>query len=199
MLEYNETLEKKQIFIDLLQSISSPNDDIEGLINYLEENGFFGAPASTKYHCSYYGGLCEHSINVYCTLEELVQTYIGKDVSKRTIVILGLLHDIAKMDYYEQFTKNVKNESTNQWEKVVEYRVVDGRNRPTYGSNAFNNYMAISRFISLSDEEIVALINYNCGMDDNYSNKDLSTILSKNPLVVLLHSADMICTYIDEQ
>ena len=32
---------------------------------YLLRSDFFRAPASTRYHCAYEGGLCEHSVNVY--------------------------------------------------------------------------------------------------------------------------------------
>lgn len=35
------------------------------LIQWLESTDFFTAPASTKYHGAYEGGLCEHSLNVF--------------------------------------------------------------------------------------------------------------------------------------
>ena len=34
------------------------------LLGYLVDKGFLEAPASTKYHGSYEGGLAEHSVNV---------------------------------------------------------------------------------------------------------------------------------------
>ena len=38
---------------------------------YLMENGFFHAPASTKYHGAYEGGLFDHSLMVMNTLVDL--------------------------------------------------------------------------------------------------------------------------------
>ena len=35
------------------------------LLEYLEKSDFFVAPASTKFHGSYEGGLLKHSLNVY--------------------------------------------------------------------------------------------------------------------------------------
>ena len=196
MLTEEKKIENKGIFIDLLKST---NEDVDKLIEYLENGGFFDAPASTKYHCSYSGGLCEHSLNVYNEFNRLVKEYYGDSVPQRTIIFLGLLHDIIKMNYYELYTRNVKNDSTGQWEKVLEYKVKDANERFTFGTNTFNNYMLISCFVALSEGEIASLVNYNCGMDDNYANKDLSAILSKYPLTLLLHSADMISTYILER
>lgn len=40
-------------------------EGIEKLIKWLTSSDFFAAPSSTKYHGSYEGGLCEHSLNVY--------------------------------------------------------------------------------------------------------------------------------------
>jgi 23S rRNA maturation-related 3'-5' exoribonuclease YhaM len=39
-------------------------DGIDSLIGYLTESVYFISPASTKYHNSFTGGLCLHSLNV---------------------------------------------------------------------------------------------------------------------------------------
>ena len=45
----------------------------DNIIEMLIENGFFAAPASTKFHGAYKGGLLEHSINVTSTLVRLTK------------------------------------------------------------------------------------------------------------------------------
>ena len=55
--------EKKERFIELLRSTG--RQGTEEVVNYLEKSGFFTAPASTKHHLSFEGGLMEHSMNVY--------------------------------------------------------------------------------------------------------------------------------------
>ena len=50
----------KEKFIELLKSTNRPG--IEDLISFLEKTDFFTAPASTRFHGSFEGGLVEHSI-----------------------------------------------------------------------------------------------------------------------------------------
>ena len=50
-------------FVELLRTTN--RDGIEELIRYLqEETDFFTAPASTKYHGAFAGGLLMHSIHL---------------------------------------------------------------------------------------------------------------------------------------
>ena len=45
----------------------------ENIVERLKSDGFFTAPASTKYHGAYEGGLFEHSLNVTNSLVELTK------------------------------------------------------------------------------------------------------------------------------
>ena len=87
------TEENKFRFITLLKSTNRAC--IENVIDWLESTDFFEAPASTKYHENYTGGLCEHSLKVYDTLERLNKEFdIGIDYKSR--IIMSLLHDVCK-------------------------------------------------------------------------------------------------------
>ena len=50
-------------FRKLLNSIN--RDGMNNLINFIEKTDFYTAPASTRFHGSYDGGLLEHSMKVY--------------------------------------------------------------------------------------------------------------------------------------
>ena len=52
----------KQRFLELLRE--TKREGIEDLIKFLENSDFFTAPASTKFHGDYEGGLWEHSLKV---------------------------------------------------------------------------------------------------------------------------------------
>ena len=73
------------------------------LKNYLLRSDFFQAPASTRYHCAFEGGLCEHSVNVYKRLLAIVQNEYGdgweKVYSHETVAVCGLLHDLCEIDF----------------------------------------------------------------------------------------------------
>ncbi len=138
--------EQKAKYIDLLRCTHA--EGIEDLIEYLEKSTFFTDPASARYHGSFEGGLCCHSLAVY---EELVKL-TGKDNS--TIKIVALLHDICKIGTYEIQMRNNKNEK-GVWEKVPFYQAV-GSSKFPYGHGEKSVYM-IQNYIKINLEEALAI------------------------------------------
>ena len=61
----------KEEFLALLRSVD--REGMDELINFIEKSDFFKAPASTRFHGSYEGGLLEHSLNVYKLLCDKVK------------------------------------------------------------------------------------------------------------------------------
>jgi HD superfamily phosphohydrolase YqeK len=80
------------------------------LLAWPEQSDFFTAPASTKYHGNYEGGLCDHSIGVYERLVRLNEIYEAR-VEPESAAIAALFHDVCKIDFYKRRTRNVKNEN----------------------------------------------------------------------------------------
>ena len=60
----------KDKFLNFLKYVNRPGK--EKLIEMLNRTDFFTAPASTKYHLAYEGGLVEHTLNVYDWLIRLI-------------------------------------------------------------------------------------------------------------------------------
>ena len=58
MLTEERIEQNKQTFIGLINSITRDGARKSELISKLENSDFFTAPASTKYHAIYAGGLC---------------------------------------------------------------------------------------------------------------------------------------------
>ena len=84
---------------------------IESLIKYLEDEGFFEVPASTRYHCCYAGGLAEHSLRDYELLINLNINILKLDavtspsqnplpIKPDNVIIAALLHDVCKIGAY---------------------------------------------------------------------------------------------------
>ena len=63
-----ERQEKVEKFKGLL--LWTGRDGMDKLLDFIVKSDFFTAPASTKFHGSYEGGLLEHSLNVYNRLHE---------------------------------------------------------------------------------------------------------------------------------
>ena len=103
------------------QHVTRPGS--EKLLDWLDhKTDFFSAPASTRFHGACTGGLCMHSLNVYHALHD---TFFTEGESEESFAICALLHDLCKANYYKAGTRNVKNETTGQWEKVPSYSVED--------------------------------------------------------------------------
>ena len=62
---------------------------------------FLQAPASTKYHHSYPGGLLEHSVEVACIINN-IELYRSPN-EKELAIVGGLLHDIGKVRSYNNY------------------------------------------------------------------------------------------------
>ena len=92
----------------------------EDLFDWLVTTDFFDAPASTKFHGDYEGGLVEHSVHVWEELVRLLRAYPEVKVSAETAAIVTLLHDLCKIGCYKTEMRNKKNER-GAWVSVPFY------------------------------------------------------------------------------
>lgn len=170
-------------------------DGADKLLEFLEKSDFFTAPASTRYHGAYEGGLLRHSLNVYeCLTEylarERVQSKYGLNASEESAAIVALLHDICKVNFYSISTRNAKNEQTGQWEKVPYYTINDTL---PYGHGEKSVYM-ISGFMRLSRDEAMA-IRWHMGFSGIEDKNTIGKALEMYPLAFALSVADMEASY----
>lgn len=179
----------KDKFIELLRS--TKREGIENLISFLEKTDFFTAPASTRFHGSYEGGLLEHSMKVYEILNyKLKNNVIDLFVPEDTIIIVALLHDICKANFYKVDYRNAKN-SRGEWEKVPYYTIED---TIPYGHGE-KSVMMISEYIKLTSEEKYA-IRWHMGFTEAKEvYNTVGTAFKKYPLALIIHEADLEATY----
>ena len=179
----------KERYLELLKTVK--REGMEELIKYLENSDFFTAPASTKFHGDYEGGLLEHSLKVYDILcEKLKNPGIDINVSEDTIKIVALLHDICKTNFYKIDYRNAKN-ALGVWEKVPYYTIED---TIPYGHGE-KSVMMITEYIKLTGEEKYA-IRWHMGFSEPKEvYASLGLAMKKYPLVLLVHEADLEATY----
>ena len=165
------------------------------LLDYLiNKCDFFTAPASTRFHSAYAGGLAQHSLNVYYCLKDYLSRERVKETYKLSyndeqIAIVALLHDMCKIDCYKSDFRNVKNDK-GQWEKVPTYKFEDPL---PYGHGEKSVYM-ISGFMRLSREEAMA-IRWHMGFSGTEDNNLTGRALETYPLAFALATADMEASY----
>ena len=214
VLSKAEIESNKQEFISLLRSIDNrKNSDIEGLISFLNNSDFFTAPASQQYNNNFPGGLCQHSLNVYYNLINLViHTEKITDpicFEEDSLKIVALLHDISKINTYETYVKNSKVYCANgknhdeignyNWEATLEYKIKDVKNRFVYGSHESTSEYMIRHYIPLNVDESTAILHHTGSMAWDSAKDNISEIYNNYQLALLLHQADMLATFIWER
>lgn len=179
----------KEQFIELLRS--TKREGIENLIVFLEKTDFFEAPASTRFHGAYRGGLLEHSMKVYEIFKEKVKNAnIEINSPEDTIIITALLHDICKANFYKVDYRNAKNE-LGVWEKVPYYTIED---QIPYGHGE-KSVMMISEYIKLTPEEKYT-IRWHMGFTEPKEvYNTIGAAYKKYPLALLLFEADLETSY----
>lgn len=188
----------KQRFIDIYKT-HIKREGSEQLLGFLcsDSSDFFEAPASTRYHGNYAGGLCQHSLNVYDCLCDILarprmREMYGIHYSDESIAIAALLHDLCKVNFYKTSFRNVKNEM-GKWESVPYYTIED---RLPYGHGEKSVYI-VSGYMRLSRDEAFA-IRYHMGFSGTEEPANVGRALEMFPLAYALCVADMEATYFME-
>lgn len=174
-------------------------ENIEELIAYLDTTDFFIAPASTKFHGCYEGGLAEHSVNVYDAInnldKHLYETYKMPREKEDSLIIVSLLHDLTKVNFYQQ--KDLwRKDANGKWESYPGYVQFC----PLPMGHAAKSVFIAQKFIQLTDEEAQAIFWHMGAYDKSeYNNFNaLGDAFSNNGLAYKLHTADMMATYVLE-
>lgn len=201
-----EELSVKEQIINIVNE-NIKRDGIEKLMDWLiNKSDFFVAPASTRFHGAFEGGLAIHSLNVYNCLKDYlerprVKEYIEKYnepleqrdkliVTDESIAIVALFHDLCKVNVYQKDFRNVKN-ANGQWEKVPTYKFED--NIP-YGHGEKSVYMITNGLMKLTRHEAMA-IRWHMGFSGVEDNNTVGRALEMYPLAFALCTADMEASY----
>ena len=185
-------------FIEIFQT-NVKREGADKLLAYLtsDASDFFRAPASTRFHGAYPGGLLEHSLNVYDCLCDILarpryKEVYGVSYPEESIAISALLHDLCKVNFYVESTRNVKENGV--WKEVPFYTIND---RLPYGHGEKSVYI-ISGFMKLTRDEAFA-IRYHMGFSGNEDANSVGTAFQMFPLAFALSTADMEASYFLEK
>lgn len=175
---------------------------IDKVLSNLEENGFFEAPASTKFHLSCKGGLLEHSLNVYqaalMVREQVIKARpeLEEQLPLDSVAICALLHDTCKTDIYKEGILSRKN-ADGYWEKYVGYQVDYNGGLPL-GHGEKSVILLLSWGLELKPEEMLAIrwhmSAWDMPMQSAEHKESFNAAKAKSPLVSLIQTADGIAT-----
>ena len=193
----NKLAQIKQEFVEIFNA-NIKRDGAKELLDFILLTDFFTAPASTRFHSAYAGGLAEHSIKVYKRLLMLVQNEYGENwqdtISAESVAICGLLHDVCKINTYKVEMRNTKENGV--WVQKPYFTTEDPM---PYGHGEKSVYM-VNGFMRLTREEAMA-INWHMGPYDmrvKGGSFALSDVFYLYPTAMLMYMADLQAAYLDE-
>ena len=181
--------ERKTAFAKALTVID--REGIDKLVDWLELTDFYRAPASSMFHGNYAGGLLDHSLHVHEELQKLCSVYCPGKYSDESIAIVSLFHDLCKVHFYTESTRNVKDETTGRWYKVPFYKKQELM--PLGGHGSKSMFIVMSH-MALTNTEAAA-INCHMGPWDKQDYGNPGEVYEVNELAWLLHVADERATY----
>ena len=156
------------------------------LIAWLEEKEYFTAPASKNHHGAREGGLIEHSLQVAYELERITVKMGLRWERPESPEIIGLLHDVCKMDDYH--TVSIGDEPTKTG--------IERNKERLYPGHGDNSLIMLMGLIDLTEEEKMC-IRYHMGAFTEKSEWEFySRAVRRYPNVLWTHTADMIASQI---
>ena len=188
----------RQRFLDICRT-HIHREGIDKFLEYLDSpsSDFYTAPASTRFHGAYEGGLLKHSLNVYDCLRTYINSQrakgaLGLEYSDETIALVSLFHDACKINCYKPGFRNVKENGV--WHQVPTFEFDD---RLPYGHGEKSVYI-LSGYMKLTREEAFA-IRYHMGFSTTDDPRNVGKAFEMYPLAFALAVADMEASYYLEE
>lgn len=186
--------DRQKLFRETMYTVFRDSDEMGRIMDELADSGYFTAPASTKHHANYEGGLFDHSLNVTNSLLALTDANNLEWMREQSPYIIGMFHDLCKMDAYKENGGYVYNEFTKDIEREWIYN-----SDTLYKGHGDKSVILASAYLRLMPEE-VACIRYHMGA---FTEKEewayFTRAVQAYPNVLWTHTADMIATHIDEK
>ena len=133
----------------------------------------------------------EHSMKVYEILKHKVETsFVPINIPQESLIIIALLHDICKTNFYKVDYRNAKN-ALGVWEKVPYYAVED---TIPYGHGE-KSVMMITEYIKLTPEEKYAIRWHMGYTEPKELYGTIGEAYKRYPIALLMHEADLESTY----
>ena len=164
-------------------------------MKYLKEEGYFTAPASTKYHGAYEGGLYDHSTAVFLRLQKLTEDNHLEWQRKESPFIIGYFHDLCKCDQYTKVPGKTIEVAGASFVDSTGYHYEFNANTLLKGHGS-KSVMILSRFINLTEEEMLC-IRYHMGAYEKEEWTEFDKAIRKYPNVLWTHLADMLASKVD--
>ncbi len=189
----------KFCYTQMIDYIVKDLSEAANLKDWLDKTDFWTAPASTKFHGNFKGGLSIHTLMVIKQslvfakpmLENFFASPEGEKytITAKDIFISALCHDFCKTGFYSIEYRNTKD-ITGNWVKQPFYKTKSDNRNLGHGNESVLMMLEIMPSI-IHNRMVIEAVSRHMGFSDlsesesyNYSN------FLMNPLVILLQTAD---------
>ena len=153
---------------------------VKKMAEQLYDLGFFTAPASTRFHGAYPGGLFDHSLNVTTALLELTRRLGLKWERRESPYLVGMLHDLCKCHMYI-----IKEGGGYEYNKDLYL--------PGHGDRSV---ILAQQYVVLTEEEILCIRWHMGAFDEKENWNAYGKAIEKYENVLWTHTADMMASKI---
>lgn len=162
--------------------------------DWLIKNGFFTAPASTKFHGAYEGGLFDHCYAVTKALEDLTYRLDLSWWRPESPFLVGMFHDLCKIDQYEHPAKGL----TMDGKPIYDTSKWIYRENPKLKGHGDKSIMLLSMFTFLTEEEVMCIRYHMGAFTDKEEWRFYSGACHEFPNVLWTHTADMLASQVQK-
>lgn len=155
---------------------------------YLLANGFFSAPASTKYHGNYEGGLFDHSFTVMNILVEISAKNNLKWQRAESPFIVGMFHDLCKIDQYR-----IDNSEPYTVGEATRYEY---RTNTDFKGHGDKSILLLCQYMKLTEEEVMCIRYHMGAFTEKDEWRDYTNAVHRYANVLWTHHADMLASHV---
>lgn len=169
---------------------STNREGVEDLLAYFEESDFYEAPASTRFHSCYKGGLADHVLNATYKYLEFNEQY--HFMTREEAIIAGINHDDDKIHAYLVNLITDKKTKQKVQSTAKPYTYIKKR----YTTHGRGSVEVVERYIKLTDKERRAIEHHMMWFQDGFrGSEEEQNIIDDCPEVYFLFMADFIATH----
>lgn len=189
----------KPVIIEMINYLIKDASESAALMDFLDESDFWTAPASTKFHGNFKGGLALHTLSVIhqslifakALLENFYKSPECKkyEVTAKDIFIAALCHDFCKTNFYGTEYRNTKDINGN-WVKQPFFKVKSDNRNLGHGNESVLIMLSIFPQM-IHNRMVIEAVSRHMGFSDLSDSETFNySLFLQNPLVVLLQLAD---------
>lgn len=163
------------------------------LADWLDSKGFFTAPASTKFHGAYEGGLFDHSYAVMNFLVELSAKNGLRWGRSLSPFIIGMFHDLCKIDQYRH---PVLDGMSIDGKQTIDTEHWEYNPNTSLKGHGDKSVMLLSQLMCLTEEEVLCIRYHMGAFTDKDEWRDYTNAIHRYPNVLWTHHADMLAAHV---